>query len=329
MPQHSLQPNRRLSIAPMMDYTDRLFRYFARLISRHTLLYTEMITTGALLHGDAERFLEFDISEHPVAIQLGGSNPAELAEAARLAETAGYDEVNLNVGCPSDRVQNGMIGACLMAHPELVADCVRAMKEAVSIPVTVKTRIGIDDNDSYAALQGFVAAQIGAGCDHFIIHARKAWLQGLSPKENREVPPLRYEIVQQLKQDFPEMGFTINGGIQTLTLAEQLLQGLDGVMIGREAYHNPWILAEADRRIYGDNQPQLSRHQVLERFMPFVEQQLQRGIPLNRITRHILGLFHGCPGARAWRRLLSEQAHQPGAGAALIAEAAALVHGSN
>ncbi|WP_305790650.1 tRNA dihydrouridine(20/20a) synthase DusA [Candidatus Endoriftia persephone] len=313
----------------MMDYTDRLFRYFARLISRHTLLYTEMITTGALLHGDAERFLEFDISEHPVAIQLGGSNPAELAEAARLAETAGYDEVNLNVGCPSDRVQNGMIGACLMAHPELVADCVRAMKEAVSIPVTVKTRIGIDDNDSYAALQGFVAAQIGAGCDHFIIHARKAWLQGLSPKENREVPPLRYEIVQQLKQDFPEMGFTINGGIQTLTLAEQLLQGLDGVMIGREAYHNPWILAEADRRIYGDNQPQLSRHQVLERFMPFVEQQLQRGIPLNRITRHILGLFHGCPGARAWRRLLSEQAHQPGAGAALIAEAAALVHGSN
>ncbi|EGV50230.1 tRNA dihydrouridine(20/20a) synthase DusA [endosymbiont of Riftia pachyptila] len=329
MPQHSLQPNRRLSIAPMMDYTDRLFRYFARLISRHTLLYTEMITTGALLHGDAERFLEFDVSEHPVAIQLGGSNPAELAEAARLAETAGYDEVNLNVGCPSDRVQNGMIGACLMAHPELVADCVRAMKEAVSIPVTVKTRIGIDDNDSYAALQGFVAAQIGAGCDHFIIHARKAWLQGLSPKENREVPPLRYEIVQQLKQDFPEMGFTINGGIQTLTLAEQLLQGLDGVMIGREAYHNPWILAEADRRIYGDNQPQLSRHQVLERFMPFVEQQLQRGIPLNRITRHILGLFHGCPGARAWRRLLSEQAHQPGAGAALIAEAAALVHGSN
>ncbi|MBA1331559.1 tRNA-dihydrouridine synthase A [Candidatus Endoriftia persephone str. Guaymas] len=313
----------------MMDYTDRLFRYFARLISRHTLLYTEMITTGALLHGDAERFLEFDVSEHPVAIQLGGSNPAELAEAARLAETAGYDEVNLNVGCPSDRVQNGMIGACLMAHPELVADCVRAMKEAVSIPVTVKTRIGIDDNDSYAALQGFVAAQIGAGCDHFIIHARKAWLQGLSPKENREVPPLRYEIVQQLKQDFPEMGFTINGGIQTLTLAEQLLQGLDSVMIGREAYHNPWILAEADRRIYGDNQPQLSRHQVLERFMPFVEQQLQRGIPLNRITRHILGLFHGCPGARAWRRLLSEQAHQPGAGAALIAEAAALVHGSN
>jgi tRNA-dihydrouridine synthase A len=313
----------------MMDYTDRLFRYFARLISRHTLLYTEMITTGALLHGDAERFLEFDISEHPVAIQLGGSNPAELAEAARLAETAGYDEVNLNVGCPSDRVQNGMIGACLMAHPELVADCVRAMKEAVSTPVTVKTRIGIDDNDSYAALQGFVAAQIGAGCDHFIIHARKAWLQGLSPKENREVPPLRYEIVQQLKQDFPKMGFTINGGIQTLTLAELLLQGLDGVMIGREAYHNPWILAEADRRIYGDDQPQPSRHQVLEQFMPFVEQQLQRGIPLNRITRHILGLFHGCPGARAWRRLLSEQAHQPGAGAALIAEAAALVHCPN
>ncbi|RLJ21488.1 tRNA dihydrouridine(20/20a) synthase DusA [bacterium endosymbiont of Escarpia laminata] len=317
--------DRKLSIAPMMDYTDRFQRYFMRLITHHALLYTEMITTGALLHGDAARFLEHDDSEHPVAIQLGGSEPKDLAVAAQIAEEAGYDEVNLNVGCPSDRVQNGKIGACLMGHPQLVAECVLSMKEAVSIPVTVKTRIGIDNNDSYEALCNFVALQIGAGCDHFIIHARKAWLQGLSPKENRNIPPLRYDVVKQLKQDFPAMGFSINGGIRTLSETEMLLRDLDGVMIGREAYHNPWILAQADHRLYGDTRPLASRHQVLESFLPFVELQCQKGIPLKRITRHILGLFHGCPGARAWRRHLSEHAHNPGAGPELIQQAAALV----
>ncbi len=320
--------SRKLSIAPMLDWTDRYFRYFSRLISRHVLLYTEMITTGALLHGDAECFLAYDQSEHPLAIQLGGSEPKELASCARLAEAAGYDEVNLNVGCPSDRVQNGRFGACLMAEPLLVADCVRAMKETVTIPVTVKSRIGIDDNDSYEALCHFIAAQTEAGCDHFIIHARKAWLQGLSPKQNREVPPLRYDVVTQLKQDFPEQGFTINGGIKTLSQAQELLTGLDGVMIGREAYHNPWILAEADRLIFNDPFPIPTRHQVLERLMPFIEKELQGGIALNHITRHILGLFHGCAGARQWRRLISEEAHKPGAGPELIQRAAGHVSSS-
>ena len=318
-------PNHRLSIAPMLDWTDRYCRYFLRLITRHSLLYTEMITTGALLQGDAERFLAYDQSEHPVAIQLGGSEPRELADAARLAETAGYDEVNLNLGCPSDRVQSGRFGACLMAEPELVADCIRAMKEAVALPVTLKTRIGIDDNDSYQALCRFIAAQTEAGCEHFIIHARKAWLQGLSPKQNREIPPLRYEVVKQLKQDFPDQGISINGGITSLTQAQELLQDLDGVMIGREAYNNPWMLAEADRLIFDDPHPIPSRHQILQALMPFVEAELGRGIPLNRITRHILGLFHGCPGARAWRRLISEGAHKKGAGLELVTKAAAKV----
>ena len=315
----------RLSVAPMLDWTDRHFRRFLRLISRHVRLYTEMITTGALLQGDAERFLEYHPSEHPLAIQLGGSEPRDLAACARLAQDAGYDEVNLNVGCPSDRVQNGRFGACLMAEPELVADCVRAMKEAVQIPVTLKTRIGIDDNDSYEALCRFVSAQIGAGCDHLILHARKAWLHGLSPKQNREIPPLRYEVVRALKRDFPNQGISLNGGIVNLSQAQQMLQDLDGVMIGREAYNNPWILAEADRRIFNDPHPIPTRHQVLEAFLPFVEAELQRSIALNHITRHILGLFHGCPGARAWRRLLSEEAHKKGADAQLVLAAAAKV----
>ncbi|MEN8180384.1 MAG: tRNA dihydrouridine(20/20a) synthase DusA [Pseudomonadota bacterium] len=323
-----LHPNRRLSIAPMLDWTDRHFRFFIRLISRHVLLYTEMITTSALLHGDTERFLRYDPSEHPLAIQLGGSDPKELAECARLAERAVFDEVNLNVGCPSDRVRNGRFGACLMAEPALVADCVRAMQETVDIPVTVKTRIGIDDQDSYPALCRFIEAQIDAGCDHFIIHARKAWLQGLSPKQNREIPPLRYDIVEQLKQDYPQQGFTLNGGIKSLTQALEHLQHLDGVMIGREAYHNPWILADADRLIFNDPHPIPTRHQVLERLMPFIEKELQNGIALNHITRHILGLFHGCPGARAWRRLISEEAHKPGAGPELIQRAASHVRSS-
>jgi tRNA-dihydrouridine synthase A len=317
-----MMANRRLSIAPMLDWTDRHFRYFARLISRHTLLYTEMITTGALLHGDAERLLAYDPSEHPVAVQLGGSEPRELAQCARLAAAVGYDEVNLNVGCPSDRVQQGRFGACLMAEPLLVADCVRAMQEAVEIPVTLKTRIGIDEQDSYRELCRFIEAQIDAGCDHFIIHARKAWLQGLSPKENREIPPLRYDIVRQLKQDYPEQGFSLNGGILSLEQVVQQLQELDGVMLGRAVYHNPWLLADVDRLIFHDDYPQPTRHQVLESYLPYVERELQAGLALKHITRHILGLFHGCPGAKGWRRLISEQAHKPGAGPELIQRAA-------
>ena len=309
----------------MLDWTDRHFRFFARLISRHTRLYTEMITTGALLHGDTERLMAYDPSEHPLAIQLGGSEPKELAACAQLAEAAGYDEVNLNLGCPSDRVQNGRFGACLMADPLLVAECIRAMKETVGVPVTVKTRIGIDDRDSYGELCHFIEAQIDAGCDHFIIHARKAWLQGLSPKQNREIPPLRYDVVYQLKRDYPARGFSLNGGIQNLVQAQTQLQKLDGVMIGREAYHNPWILVDADRLIFDDPHPLPTRHQVLERLLPYVEHALQRGVSLNHITRHILGLFHGCAGARGWRRLLSEQMHKPGTGAELILKASARI----
>ncbi len=306
----------------MLDWTDRHFRYFARLISRHTRLYTEMITTGALLHGDTERLLAYDPSEHPLALQLGGSDPEELADCAHLAAATGYDEVNLNVGCPSDRVQNGRFGACLMAEPLLVADCVRAMKEAITIPVTLKTRIGIDERDSYRELCRFIEAQIAAGCDHFIIHARKAWLQGLSPKQNREIPPLRYEAVRQLKRDYPDQGFSLNGGILSLAQAALQLQTLDGVMIGRAIYHNPWILAEADRLIFDDPHPLLTRHQVVEALLPYLERERQRGVPLKNITRHILGLFYGCPGARGWRRMISEQAHKPGAGPELLQRAA-------
>ena len=309
----------------MLNYTDRFCRYFLRLISHHTLLYSEMVTTGALLHGERERFLRFDPAEYPLALQLGGSEPAELAACARLGEAWGYDEINLNVGCPSDRVQSGRFGACLMAEPALVAQCVRAMADAVAVPVTVKHRIGIDDRDSYGALSDFVGTVAEAGCGAFIVHARKAWLQGLSPKENREIPPLRYEVVRRLKRDFPALTIVINGGIKTLDLAEGLLQELDGVMIGREAYRNPWILAAADRRIFGDQRPQSSRHELLEAYLPFVERELAAGVPLGRITRHILGLFQGVPGARAWRRHLSEQAHRPGADVEVIRRAAALV----
>ncbi len=309
----------------MLDWTDRHFRFFVRLISRHTLLYTEMITTGALLQGDAERFLRHDPSERPVAIQLGGSEPKDLEKCARLGEQSGFDEINLNVGCPSDRVQNGRFGACLMAEPALVADCVRAMKESVSIPVTVKTRIGIDQQDSYQELCHFIEAQIDAACDHFIIHARKAWLNGLSPRQNREIPPLRYEIVEQLKRDYPEHGFTLNGGIKSLAEAASHLEKLDGVMIGREAYHNPWILAEADRLIFADPHSIPSRQQVLASLTPYLDNELLQGTPLNHISRHILGLFHGCPGARAWRRLISEEAHRPGTGSELIQRAAGLI----
>ncbi|MES9961192.1 MAG: tRNA dihydrouridine(20/20a) synthase DusA [Sedimenticola sp.] len=317
--------NRRLCIAPMLDWTDRYCRYFLRLISRHVVLYTEMVTTGAIIHGDRERFLKFDGSEHPVALQLGGSDTKDLAVCARLGEQWGYDEINLNVGCPSDRVQSGRFGACLMATPELVAECVAAMRDAVSIDVTVKHRIGIDDHDSYQELCDFVGASAEAGCRTFIVHARKAWLQGLSPKENREIPPLSYETVYQLKRDFPDREIVINGGILTLDQAEEHLQQVDGVMIGREAYHNPWILAETDRRLYGDDHPLPSRHEIIERLIPFIEQEQAAGTPVSRITRHILGLFNGQPGARAWRRHISENAHRKGADYSVVLEAATKV----
>jgi tRNA-dihydrouridine synthase A len=309
----------------MMDWTDRHDRYFLRLISRHAVLYTEMVTTGALLHGDVHRLLRFDPFEHPVALQVGGSEPAEMAAAARLGADAGYDEININVGCPSERVQRGAFGACLMAEPELVGDCVAAMQAAVDVPVTVKARIGIDDRDSYEELAHFVGVMREAGCTTLILHARKAWLKGLSPKENREVPPLQYDRVYAIKRDFPDLEIVVNGGIRTLDECEGHLQHVDGVMVGREAYHNPYLLAEVDRRLYGDPHPVPSRHEVLEGFYPYVAKELEAGVQLGHMTRHILGLFQGLPGARKWRRHLSENAHRPGADLETLRAAAALV----
>lgn len=309
-PSNSPDPDRRLSVAPMLDRTDRHCRYFLRLISRHALLYTEMVTTGALLHGDRARFLGFDPAEHPVALQLGGSDPEEMAACARMGQEAGFDEINMNLGCPSDRVQSGRFGACLMAEPRLVTACIAAMKETVSVPVTVKTRIGIDERDSYEELCDLVGTLATAGCDALIVHARKAWLKGLSPKENREIPPLRYEVVQRLKGDFPELPIVINGGIATMAQARSLLQGLDGVMIGRAAYQNPWMLAAADPEVFGDDRPIPNRRQVLEAYIPYLERELATGVPLHAMTRHILGLFQGQPGARRWRQAISGQAHE-------------------
>ena len=298
--------DRRLAVAPMLDHTDRHFRWFIRRITRRTLLYTEMVTTGALLHGgDRERFLGFDEDEHPVALQLGGSEPQELAACARLGAARGYDEINLNVGCPSDRVQSGRFGACLMAEPALVADCVKAMRDAVDVPVTVKHRIGIDERDSYEALCDFVGTVAAAGCDAFVVHARKAWLSGLSPKENRTVPPLRYDMVHRLKRDFPGLAIVINGGIESLDAGLAQLAHVDGVMIGRAAYHDPWMVAEADRRIFGASPREISRLEVAKAMVPYLAAQAANGVPVSRITRHLLGLFHGVPGARAWRRALS------------------------
>jgi tRNA-dihydrouridine synthase A len=317
--------DRRLAVAPMLDWTDRYCRYFLRQLSRHTLLYTEMITTGAILQGDRDRFLRFDDAEHPLAIQLGGSEPAALAECAKIAGEWGYDEVNLNVGCPSDRVQSGLFGACLMAEPGLVADCVKAMRDTVSIPVTVKHRIGIDDRDSYDELTHFIGTLADAGCGTFVIHARKAWLQGLSPKENREVPPLRYDIVYRIKEDFPELEIVINGGILDLHQAVEHLEQVDGVMIGRAAYNDPWLLADADRLIFHQPNPVTDRKEVIELMLPWIRQELGAGTPLHRMTRHLLGLFNGLPGARRWRRHLSEFAPRKDAGLDVLLEAAALV----
>jgi tRNA-dihydrouridine synthase A len=317
--------NHILSVAPMMDWTDRHDRFFLRLISSRALLYTEMLTTGAVIHGDRQHLLGFDDSEHPVAIQLGGSEPAALAKAARIAEDFGYDEVNLNVGCPSDRVQSGRFGACLMREPALVAECVTAMSGAVSLPVTVKCRIGVDEQDPGLALPALARAVRDAGCKTLIVHARKAWLEGLSPRENRDVPPLEYGRVHALKAAMPEIEIIINGGIVTLDEAEDHLGHVDGVMLGRAAYQTPYILADVDRRFYGDTRPPLARHEILEAFLPYVERERARGTHLHAMSRHILGLFQGMPGARAFRRHISENAPRAGAGIEVIRDALALV----
>lgn len=305
----------RLSVAPMMDWTDRHCRYFHRLLSRHARLYTEMVTTGALLHGDVPRHLDFDATEHPVALQLGGSEPADLAKCARLGAEWGYDEINLNCGCPSERVQRGAFGACLMAEPRLVADCVKAMVDAVDVPVTVKHRIGIDKVESYEFVRDFIGTVAEAGCDVFIVHARNAWLKGLSPKENREVPPLRYELVHRLKREFPRLTIATNGGITTDDVVAQQLEELDGVMIGREAYHHPWWLASWDARYYLDTSVALERGEVEEKMVAYMErEQAARGTPWPSIARHMMGLYNGLPGARRWRQVWSDhklKGHSP------------------
>lgn len=315
----------RLCIAPMLDWSDRHCRYFHRILSKYAVLYTEMVTTGAIIKGDRQRHLGFNQQEHPVALQLGGSSVQDLADCSKMAEDYGYDEVNLNVGCPSDRVQNGRFGACLMAEPELVAECISAMQAVVKIPVTVKSRIGIDNHDSYEELTHFIRTVAEGGCDTFIIHARKAWLSGLSPKQNREVPPLRYEVVQQIKQDFSHLEIIINGGITSLEQTEGLLHSVDGVMIGREAYHNPYLLMGVDGAIYQQEEQLKTRHEVVLALLPYIQKQLSEGVRLHSMTRHILGLFHGVSGARAWRRHLSIYAPKPGADDNVVLQALELV----
>ncbi|KGF64671.1 tRNA dihydrouridine(20/20a) synthase DusA [Pseudomonas lutea] len=329
LPAHRLSsdPSRRFSVAPMMDWTDRHCRFFLRLLSKNALLYTEMVTTGALLHGDTERFLRHDETEHPLALQLGGSNPADLAASARLAQAAGYDEVNLNVGCPSDRVQNNMIGAVLMGHPQLVADCVKAMRDAVSIPVTVKHRIGINGRDSYEQLCEFVGTVRDAGCTSFTVHARIAILEGLSPKENRDIPPLRYDIAAELKQDFPGLEIILNGGIKTLEQCKEHLNTFDGVMLGREAYHNPYLLADVDRELFGDTAPQITRAGALALMRPYIEAHLNEGGSMHHITRHVLGLGTGFPGARKFRQMLSVDIHKTDDPLGLLDRAGELLEG--
>ncbi|NUR23828.1 tRNA dihydrouridine(20/20a) synthase DusA [Frateuria sp.] len=310
----------RLCVAPMMDWTDRHCRYFHRILSPHARLYTEMVTSAALVRGGQLRLLEHSQQEHPVALQLGGSEPEELAQAARLGARAGYDEINLNVGCPSDRVQSGRFGACLMREPGLVGECVRAMREAVDVPVTVKCRIGVDDQDDYADLQHFTGAMLEAGLGVLVVHARKAWLKGLSPKENREVPPLDYARVYRLKREFPQLVVVINGGITTVEAVRAHLAHVDGVMLGRAAYHDPYLLARLEAALYGAPLP--AREEVLGHLRPYVEAELRRGTALKHISRHLLGLYQGEPGARAFRRALSEGAHLPDAGWSLLERAA-------
>ena len=311
----------RFSVAPMMDWSDRHCRYLWRLMSQHSRLYTEMITTGALLHREPARFLDYNPEEHPLALQLGGSDADELARCALLAEQWGYDEVNLNCGCPSDRVQNRMIGACLMEHPETVADAYQAMQDRVNIEVTIKHRIGIDDMDDYRGMVNFIRPIAARGCKTFIVHARKAWLQGLSPKENREVPPLQYPFVYRLKQEFPELTIVINGGIKTLSDTLAHLEHVDGVMIGREAYSNPYLLAKADQQLFGDNHPIPNRIAIAEKYTAYCIRQIEQGSRLNHLSRHILGLFHGEPGGRSFRRHISENAHTENANGDVLVDA--------
>lgn len=318
-------PSARFSVAPMLDWTDRHCRYFHRLMSKEALLYTEMVTTGAIIHGKGD-FLAYNEEEHPLALQLGGSDPAALAHCAKLAQERGYDEVNLNVGCPSDRVQNGRFGACLMGEADLVAQCVAAMREVVDIPVTVKTRIGIDDQDSYPFLVDFIGTvSEKGGCSDFVVHARKAWLSGLSPKENREIPPLDYPRVYQLKKDFADLTISINGGIQTFEQMHEHLRHLDGVMVGREAYQSPYLMAEVDQQLFGSTRPVMKRREVVEAMYPYIEKQLAEGCYLGHITRHMLGLFQNMPGARQWRRYISENAHKPGSGIEVVQTALAKI----
>ena len=305
----------------MMDWTDRHQRYFARLLSKEALLYSEMITTGAILFGDEQRHLQFNQDEHPLALQLGGSTPADLAKCSKIAQRWGYDEVNLNVGCPSDRVQNNMIGACLMGHASLVKDCLTAMRDACDVPVTVKHRIGIDDLDSAQFLTDFVGEVQESGCETFIVHARIAILQGLSPKENREVPPLNYERVYELKKTFPELEILINGGIKTMAECKAHLSHVDGVMLGREAYSNPWLISEVDTELYGKSPREFSREDIIRALYPYIESELLKGQKLSYITRHILGIFHGQPGGKQFRRFLSENAHKAGAGNDVLEQA--------
>jgi len=309
----------------MMDWTDRHCRYFLRLISRRARLYTEMVTSGALLHGDVPHHLEFDPAEHPVALQLGGSDPALLATCAKLGERYGYDEINLNCGCPSERVQTGSFGACLMAEPALVADCIKAMRDAVVVPVTVKHRIGLDAGDDYGFVRDFVGTVATAGCGVFIVHARNAVLRGLSPKENREVPPLRYDVVRRLKVDFPALTIVLNGGLADWDTIESELAHVDGVMLGRVAYHDPYFLAQADWRAFGEGAPARSRAEVLKALLPYTAAQIARGVPLRAIARHVLGLYHGRSGGRRFRQILSDAGKLRGAGAELFLEALAAV----
>ena len=312
---------RRFSIAPMMEWTDRHCRFFHRLLTRHALIYTEMLTTGAVLRGDRARLLGFDPFEHPVALQLGGSDPAALAQSARIGEDFGYDEINLNVGCPSDRVQEGRFGACLMIEPALVAACVAAMKTAVKIPVTVKCRLGVDDQEPEQSLFSFAAAVKTAGADALIVHARKAWLAGLSPRENREVPPLDYAIVHRLKAAHPDLDIVLNGGIAGLEQAQAQLAHVDGVMMGRAAYQEPWRLLAVDPLLFGEAAPFASPKAAALALIPYIERELANGVRLHAITRHVLGLFHGVPGARAFRRHLATEAVKPGASASIMADA--------
>lgn len=317
--------DRRFCVAPMLDWSDRHQRMLMRIMSKHCLVYTEMVTTGALIHGDAQRYLKYNQDEHPIALQLGGSDPKAMALCAKMAEDSGYDEVNINVGCPSDRVQNGAFGACLMAKPELVADNFVAMQAAVDIPVTVKNRLAIDDMEEEETLRSFLSIVSESGCKTFIVHARKAWLKGLSPKQNRDVPPLNYLLVYQMKREFPDLEIIINGGIKNVTESKEHLSHVDGVMVGREAYHNPYMMTNIDQQIYDGALDQVTRMEVLEAFKEYMQQQMSEGVYLKTMSRHILGLFTGEAGAKAWRRYISENAHKEGAGIEVIEKAASFI----